>query len=97
MKAGGVKFADTPEEAARHAEHILDLEIGGHMPRGVLVDVPDAELGSVRMAAPTPRLAATPATIRSTGPSLGAHNRDVYGALGLDEAELEALTRDGVI
>jgi len=39
----------------------------------------------------------TPATIRSTGPSLGAHNRDVYGALGLDEAELEALTRDGVI
>src|SRR6478609_5876454 len=38
MKAGGVKFADTPEEAARHAEHILDLEIGGHIPRGVLVD-----------------------------------------------------------
>jgi succinyl-CoA synthetase beta subunit/citryl-CoA synthetase large subunit len=38
MKAGGVKFADTPEEAARHTEHILDLEIGGHMPRGVLVD-----------------------------------------------------------
>ncbi len=38
MKAGGVKFADTPEEAASHTEHILDLEIGGHMPRGVLVD-----------------------------------------------------------
>jgi len=38
MKAGGVQFADTPEEAARHAEHVLDLEIGGHMPRGVLVD-----------------------------------------------------------
>jgi succinyl-CoA synthetase beta subunit/citryl-CoA synthetase large subunit len=38
MKAGGVKFAETPEEAARHAEHILDLEIGGHIPRGVLVD-----------------------------------------------------------
>src|SRR5579871_312295 len=38
MKAGGVKFADTPDEAARHTEHILDLEIGGHMPRGVLVD-----------------------------------------------------------
>ena len=38
MKAGGVQFADTPEEAARHAEHVLDLEINGHMPRGVLVD-----------------------------------------------------------
>ena len=38
MKAGGVQFADTPDEAAAHAEAILQLEIGGHMPRGVLVD-----------------------------------------------------------
>ncbi len=38
MKAGGVKFADTPDEAAAHAEDILELEINGHMPRGVLVD-----------------------------------------------------------
>jgi succinyl-CoA synthetase beta subunit len=43
MKAGGVKFADTPEEAAAHAEAILALEINGHMPRGVLVD-PKAEV-----------------------------------------------------
>jgi succinyl-CoA synthetase beta subunit/citryl-CoA synthetase large subunit len=38
MKAGGVKFADTPEEARAHAADILQLEINGHMPRGVLVD-----------------------------------------------------------
>src|SRR3712207_5111124 len=38
MKAGGVKFADTPDEAAAHAGDILNLEINGHMPRGVLVD-----------------------------------------------------------
>lgn len=43
MKAGGVKFADTPEEAAAYAEEILELEINGHMPRGVLVD-PKAEV-----------------------------------------------------
>src|ERR671918_56506 len=43
MKAGGVKFADTPDEAAGHAEEILKLEIGGHMPVGVLVD-PKAEV-----------------------------------------------------
>jgi succinyl-CoA synthetase beta subunit len=43
MKAGGVQFADTPDEAARHAEAILGLEINGHMPRGVLVD-PKAEV-----------------------------------------------------
>ncbi len=43
MKAGGVKFADTPDEAAQHAAEILELEINGHMPVGVLVD-PKAEV-----------------------------------------------------
>jgi len=38
MKAGGVRFADTPDEAAKEAEFVLGLEINGHMPRGVLVD-----------------------------------------------------------
>jgi succinyl-CoA synthetase beta subunit/citryl-CoA synthetase large subunit len=38
MKAGGVQFADGPDEAAEKAEHVLALEIGGHVPRGVLVD-----------------------------------------------------------
>jgi succinyl-CoA synthetase beta subunit len=38
MKAGGVKFADSPEEAETHAADILQLEINGHRPRGVLVD-----------------------------------------------------------
>src|SRR3712207_349028 len=38
MKAGGVRFAETPEEARACAADILALEIGGHMPRGVLVD-----------------------------------------------------------
>jgi succinyl-CoA synthetase beta subunit len=43
MKAGGVQFADTPEQAAAHAADVLELEINGHMPRGVLVD-PKAEV-----------------------------------------------------
>ncbi len=38
MKAGGVQFADTPDEAGEKAAHVLALEINGHMPRGVLVD-----------------------------------------------------------
>ncbi len=38
MKAGGVKFASTPDEARVAAEHILKLEIGGQMPRCVLID-----------------------------------------------------------
>src|SRR5437588_5777700 len=38
MKAGGVQFADNPDQAAQQAEHVLNLEINGHMPRGVMVD-----------------------------------------------------------
>src|SRR6266545_6195432 len=39
MKAGGVQFADTPDDAAAKAEQVLALEINGHVPRGVLVDM----------------------------------------------------------
>ncbi len=38
MKAGGVQFADTADEAADHAEDVLALEINGHTPRGVMID-----------------------------------------------------------
>lgn len=38
MKAGGIQFAATPAEAGAHAATVLELEIGGHKPRGVLVD-----------------------------------------------------------
>src|ERR671930_1480399 len=36
MKAGGVQFADTPEEAEAHARNVLQLEIGGRKPQGGL-------------------------------------------------------------
>jgi crotonobetainyl-CoA:carnitine CoA-transferase CaiB-like acyl-CoA transferase len=65
--------------------------------RRILVDVPDPELGSVRMVAPTPRLGDSPAAVGWPGPPLGAHNREVYGALGLDASALGELARDGVI
>jgi succinyl-CoA synthetase beta subunit len=38
MKAGGVQFASTPDEARAHAKQILALEINGQKPRGVLVE-----------------------------------------------------------
>jgi succinyl-CoA synthetase beta subunit len=38
MKAGGIQFADGPDEAAAKAKQVLALEINGHVPRGVLVD-----------------------------------------------------------
>jgi crotonobetainyl-CoA:carnitine CoA-transferase CaiB-like acyl-CoA transferase len=77
---------------------IADITKDPHVvARGTLVDVPDTEVGSVRMVAPTPRLGATPAEVRWPGPALGAHNREVYGALGVDGLELEELRREGVV
>src|SRR3989449_1406788 len=38
MKAGGVKFADTPTDAEAAARAILALQIKGQTPRGVLVE-----------------------------------------------------------
>src|SRR3989442_4394378 len=40
MKAGGVKFADTPAEAEAAARAILALEIRGERPRAVLAEAP---------------------------------------------------------
>ena len=50
MKAGGVKFADTPDEAEAAAAAILELEINGHLPVGVLVD-PKAKIAQEYYAA----------------------------------------------
>jgi succinyl-CoA synthetase beta subunit/citryl-CoA synthetase large subunit len=38
MKAGAVKFADTPDEAASHFETILPIEVNGQKARSVLVE-----------------------------------------------------------
>jgi crotonobetainyl-CoA:carnitine CoA-transferase CaiB-like acyl-CoA transferase len=77
---------------------IADITKDPHViARGVLIDVPDPALGAVRMTAPTPRLAATPAGVRWVGPPLGAHNGEVYGTLGISQAELEHLKRDGIV
>jgi len=38
MKAGGIKFAASPQEARREAEAILGLAINGQKPRSVLVE-----------------------------------------------------------
>ena len=77
---------------------IADITKDPHVvARGILTDVPDPDLGAVRMTAPTPRLAETPASIRWTGPPLGAHNREVYASIGIGDAELETLKREGIL
>jgi crotonobetainyl-CoA:carnitine CoA-transferase CaiB-like acyl-CoA transferase len=66
--------------------------------RGNIEAVADAELGTVRMQAPVPRLAGTPGRIDHAGPRKGEHNLEVYGRLlGLTPADLDALAAQGAI
>ncbi|MBX9942862.1 MAG: CoA transferase [Reyranella sp.] len=65
--------------------------------REAIVRVPDGELGSVRMQGVVPRFSETPGGVRRTGPALGEHNEEVYGALGLSAAKIAALKARKVI
>lgn len=65
MKAGGVKFAETPEEAQREAVAILDLEIRGQRPRGVLVEAKAAVVKEYYAAVTYDALAKLPVMIFS--------------------------------
>ncbi|TAK87192.1 MAG: CoA transferase [Betaproteobacteria bacterium] len=87
------------EAAAAPVYSVADVVSDAHFTmRGSVVAVNDANLGPVKMQAPFPRLSKTPGKIRSTGPKLGEHNREVYGALlELGETELERLASQGII
>ena len=65
--------------------------------RGNITEVNDPDLGAVRLLAPSPRLSLTPSRVRSTGPAIGQHNAEVYGALGFEAEQLAELRVAGVI
>jgi crotonobetainyl-CoA:carnitine CoA-transferase CaiB-like acyl-CoA transferase len=65
--------------------------------RGVLVEAPDAEAGSVVMHNVVPRLSDTPGSLRSAAPVLGQHTREILAAIGCDAACRTELIRTGVI
>lgn len=60
------------------------------------LDVPGE--GTVVVSNVVPRLSETPGQVRAPGPSVGQHNREIYGGLlGLDDAQLVTLGRQQVI
>ncbi|AXG11379.1 CaiB/BaiF CoA transferase family protein [Haloplanus rubicundus] len=66
--------------------------------RNDIVAMDDEDLGSLRTAAPVPRLTRTPGTVDHAGPGHGQHNDEVFRSeLGLDETEYDRLREEGVI
>lgn len=65
--------------------------------REAIVTVADPELGAVRMQCSVPRFDGLGCEIAAAGPSLGQHNEQVYGELGVSAAERARLHAAGVI
>ena len=65
--------------------------------RESIVRVADDTFGELAMQNVAPRLSASPGQVRWTGPALGQHNDEVYGALGLVTDQLDQLRADGTI
>jgi len=67
--------------------------------RQVVVELPDpeGEMESVPMHNVVPSLSATPGAIRRPAPKLGEHNAEIFGELGLTDADLEQLAAEGAI
>jgi crotonobetainyl-CoA:carnitine CoA-transferase CaiB-like acyl-CoA transferase len=67
--------------------------------RQAIVDAPDAEFGSVKMANVVPRLSATPGRVRHAGgQTVGGDTRAVLREVaGLSDGEIEALRKSGIV
>ncbi len=65
--------------------------------RGIIMEAPDEELGTVPMHAIVPRLQETPGKLRYPAPKLGEHSRAILSAIGYDPARIAALAESGVI
>lgn len=63
--------------------------------RQTVVEVEDAELGAVALAAPVPRLSETPARFVHVGPPLGQDTSQVLSELGYSEEEIAEGREEG--
>lgn len=66
--------------------------------RGMKVDLPHPQSGTVPLVANPIKLSETPVTYRSAPPTLGQHTQEILSTLGgLSGAEIQALANKGVI
>jgi crotonobetainyl-CoA:carnitine CoA-transferase CaiB-like acyl-CoA transferase len=87
--------ADVPSGAILELEEALRQPQVGH--RGVLKKVPLEGVGEVEVFGLTALFEKTPGTVDTPPPVLGEHNGEIYGALGISEAEQADLKARGVI
>ncbi|HEY8417136.1 MAG TPA: CoA transferase, partial [Limnochordales bacterium] len=65
--------------------------------RQVIVEMPDADMGTIPMHNVVPRLSASPGSLRRPAPALGEHTEEILTALGLSSDDVRRLRAEGVI
>jgi len=65
--------------------------------RGVVVEAPDEEAGSVLMHNIIPRLSGTPGKLRTPAARLGQHTREILLSVGVSDARIAELAAGGFI
>jgi formyl-CoA transferase len=92
-----VEAFEAAEAAVAPINDVADVMADpAYLARGSFVTLDDPELGPLTMQNVLFRLSETPGSISSTGPRLGEHNDEVFGALGIGPERLRELVVLGV-
>lgn len=87
-------------EAAIGPAYTIDqiFEDPQYQARNDIIEIPDEDLGKVKMTNAFPFMSETPAKIRHAGPRKGQHNEEILcGELGLSAEDLAKLKDEGVV
>ncbi len=96
--AEGMAFFEQNEITAAPVYDIDQFIADPHVKaRGIVVDLPDKDMGTIPMHAVVPRLSASPGVLRRAAPELGEHTAEVLARLGVDGAAQQDLSRRKII
>ena len=96
--AEGMAFFEQNEITAAPVYDIDQFIADPHVKaRGIVVDLPDKDMGTIPMHAVVPRLSASPGVLRRAAPELGAPTAEVLARLGVDGAAQQELSRRKII
>jgi len=66
--------------------------------REMFIDLNQPDIGNIPLPGIVIKLSETPGSIETPAPSIGQHNREIYGdLLGFSEADIEKMKTEGVI
>ncbi len=96
--AEAIAFFETAGVTAAPVYDIAQFLADPHVQeRGIVVEAPDDEMGTVPMHAVVPRLDRTPGGLRTPAPKLGEHTDEIFTRIGYSAERLAELRRRGVV